>query len=123
MPALRCSTCGGPLPPRARKYCADCRPDPFRTDSAPYGTYDGRYGDPEDWAQAFHDRFADVLTLPDPDTAWSVLGLRPGASREDIKRAYRARAMATHPDVNPGADRAEFQRVQAAYETLYGVGR
>jgi len=49
-----------------------------------------------------------------------VLGLEPGASEAAIKAAYRARARATHPDLNPGIDRAEFQAVQAAYQELVG---
>jgi hypothetical protein len=37
---------------------------------------------------------------------WKVLGLQPGSSEEDIKKAYKALAMKFHPDVNddPGAN-------------------
>jgi DnaJ-class molecular chaperone len=37
-------------------------------------------------------------------------------SPEDIKRAFRKRALETHPD--RGGDAAEFRRVQRAYEKL-----
>ncbi|HSL20941.1 MAG TPA: J domain-containing protein [Vicinamibacterales bacterium] len=49
-----------------------------------------------------------------------VLGLRPGASEGDIKRAYRRLARKYHPDINPGDQRAEllFRRILEAYETL-----
>src|ERR687885_1515468 len=50
---------------------------------------------------------------------WDVLGLRPGASDSDIKRAYRKMARDLHPDVNPepGA-KDRFQEVSRAYEAL-----
>ena len=49
-----------------------------------------------------------------------VLGLRPGASEGEIKRAYRRLARKYHPDINPGDHTAEtvFRRVVEAYETL-----
>jgi DnaJ domain/Virulence-associated protein E len=52
--------------------------------------------------------------------ACEVLGIRRGASLEDIKAAYRERAKRYHPDLNSeGTDSLEhFRRVQAAYETL-----
>jgi curved DNA-binding protein CbpA len=52
--------------------------------------------------------------------ACEVLGVRMGASFEEIKAAYRERAKRYHPDLNgEGMDNLErFRRVQAAYETL-----
>lgn len=49
-----------------------------------------------------------------------VLGLRPGASEGEIKRAYRRLARRYHPDINPGDQAAEavFRRIVEAYETL-----
>ncbi|MGE5814762.1 MAG: DnaJ C-terminal domain-containing protein [Acidobacteriota bacterium] len=49
-----------------------------------------------------------------------VLGLRPGASECEIKRAYRRLARRYHPDINPGDHTAEvvFRRIVEAYETL-----
>lgn len=49
-----------------------------------------------------------------------VLGLRPGASEGEIKRAYRRLARRFHPDINPGDHAAEvvFRSVVEAYETL-----
>lgn len=51
---------------------------------------------------------------------YSVLGLAPGASAADIKRAYRTLARRHHPGLNPGdrASEALFQRISEAYETL-----
>lgn len=36
------------------------------------------------------------------DDPYSVLGLTPDASDEEVKRAYRALAKKYHPDMNPG---------------------
>jgi molecular chaperone DnaJ len=49
-----------------------------------------------------------------------VLGLQPGATDTDIKRAYRRLARRFHPDINPGDHTAEarFRQVLEAYETL-----
>ena len=49
-----------------------------------------------------------------------ILGLAPGASTADIKRAYRRLARRYHPGINPGDRAAEalFQRITEAYETL-----
>src|SRR6476619_2079171 len=49
-----------------------------------------------------------------------ILGLGPGASPAEIKRAYRRLSRRYHPDINPGDRQAEalFERVTQAYETL-----
>jgi molecular chaperone DnaJ len=49
-----------------------------------------------------------------------VLGLAPGASTSEIKRAYRRLSRRYHPGINPGDAAAEslFQRISEAYETL-----
>ena len=49
-----------------------------------------------------------------------ILGLGPGASPAEIKRAYRRLSRRYHPGLNPG-DRAAgalFQRISEAYDTL-----
>ncbi|MFE3460642.1 DnaJ C-terminal domain-containing protein [Nocardiopsis aegyptia] len=47
----------------------------------------------------------------------AVLGLSPGATREEVDRAFRALARCHHPDA-PGGDRAAYARVRHAYEAL-----
>ena len=52
---------------------------------------------------------------------YKVLGVDRSASDAKIRDAYRRRARETHPDT--GGDAAEFQAVQAAYETLSDPSR
>jgi curved DNA-binding protein CbpA len=49
-----------------------------------------------------------------------MLGLPPGATKKQIKKAYRRLAMRFHPDKNPNDPEAEkkFKQIQSAYERL-----
>lgn len=49
---------------------------------------------------------------------YEVLGVRPGASPDELRAAWRRRARATHPD--RGGDEASFTEVLEAYRTLSG---
>ena len=49
-------------------------------------------------------------------SAWSVLGLSPGASLVEVRRAFQRRALETHPD--QGGEAEAFQKVQRAYQKL-----
>ncbi len=47
---------------------------------------------------------------------YKILGIKPGASQDEIRRAYRRQAAKYHPDA--GGDAWVFQQVQKAYELL-----
>lgn len=50
---------------------------------------------------------------------YEILGLKRGATPDEIKRAYRKLARQLHPDVNKASDAAErFAEVQEAYDVL-----
>lgn len=55
---------------------------------------------------------------------FTVLGLKVGASEEEIKKAYKSLAKKYHPDKNSDAGAEEkFKEIGAAYEILKSQDR
>lgn len=54
---------------------------------------------------------------------YSVLGITPSATEEEIKKAYRNKCKEYHPDLHPGDPTAEdkFKEVQAAYSEIMKI--
>src|ERR1700739_3214115 len=54
------------------------------------------------------------------ETPYRVLGVKPDASADDIRKSYRKLAKQFHPDLNPGKPQAEarFKSISAAYDLL-----
>ena len=50
---------------------------------------------------------------------YEVLGIQKGASKDEIKSAYRKLAKKYHPDNHETGDADKFKEVQEAYDILY----
>src|SRR3989344_2810102 len=55
----------------------------------------------------------------DRTKAYALLGLSPGASEGEIKKAYRLFALRTHPDRHSSLDAvSRFKEIKKAYDVL-----
>lgn len=60
------------------------------------------------------------MSRPPTAADWAVLELRPGATADEVRTAYRRLAKVHHPDRNPGDRQAleTFRRLTESYEAL-----
>jgi hypothetical protein len=63
--------------------------------------------------------FTAFEALPPPLSCWDVLGLRPGASLDEISAAYRAKARLAHPDA--GGSQAAMSELNRARDEAVGA--
>ncbi|SHL11330.1 DnaJ domain-containing protein [Chitinophaga jiangningensis] len=92
-----------------------------------YQTYDTNsgYGNAESWKGAFKQRMskedAALHFTANAQTPHEVLGLQKGASKSDIKKAFRTLIRQWHPDVNQhrlAEAEAMSKKIIAAYTLL-----
>ena len=92
------------------------------TEPSRYGTYEGESGSPQQWASNFSATFENsesvqaILGM----SAYTILGVSPSASDDEVKKAYRKFAIKYHPDKNPNDEIAEakFRECTNAYKTI-----
>ena len=87
-------------------------------DHKPCGELPEHYqGDPYEYKYKYENFNDDRRSFnEEEDTHFEILGLKRSASQEDIKDAFRKKALETHPD--KGGDEEQFKVVREAYECL-----
>ena len=97
----------------------------FDADYAPYGTFEGAYGNPDEWADAFKQTWnkntkQDILKT---DSPYDILQVKASATWDEIKSAYRKLIRIYHPDIKATGDEEMCKKVVAAYVTLEESGK
>lgn len=90
----------------------------FWTSQSRYGTYEGEKGNPGQWSSSFGFTFENSNSVKSimGMTAYSILDLKPSASDDAVRNAFRKLAKRYHPD--KGGNRNKFEEITTAYETI-----
>lgn len=64
--------------------------------------------------------FTGFAALPNPENPYTILGVKEGATQDEVNTAYRAKVKELHPDNGGSAE--EFNKVVNARTKLRGVG-
>lgn len=94
-----------------------------------YTTYDTSegYGSRDQWKSRFYFRMtgeeaAEIIEEARKGSPWDILGLKQGATKPEIKKAYRILSMKWHPDKNSNPEAAAmFRDIHAAYTILFNL--
>lgn len=92
-----------------------------------YKTYDtsNGYGSAREWREGFYEKISDKEAIKilheQEDTPYQILGISEGATKQEIKSAFRTMIIKWHPDKNQdNITEAEYmsKRIIAAYTIL-----
>lgn len=92
-----------------------------------YKTYDPQtegYGNKQQWKSAFYQRMSpeEAQEILNEDDPYVILGIKHGATKAEIKKAFYKMAKQWHPDHNPdNITKATemMKKINAAYTILY----
>lgn len=100
------------------------RRNPWDSDYAPYGMADHK-GSPDEWRAAYEHRMLghdEAVAVLDKENPYTILGLAQGASKDDVKKAYRRLVMTQCKDafsLTPDPAQVElFKKYHAAYSLV-----
>ncbi len=86
------------------------------------GRQNQRYRKNEEYNQHYQNNYQQYQQADEGQRlskAYQTLGLREGASADDVKKAYRQLAKENHPDKNKSANaQQKMAEINAAYDTI-----
>ena len=110
----------GGRPPPEKPKPSQSKP---KADPTQAGAGMNQFGrDWEAWKKAYGGRVVDLTKVPksDPSADYKLLGVQPGAGKEEIRKAFYKLAKQNHPD--QGGDPEKFREMMEAYSRLTKEG-